>query len=326
MDVFSDATLGEPRIIEWRPPIVQHGPWPKPTNIYAKRAGKLVIWRRVEALGAALVIERCVGGDVDIRSVVLEFLESGLVLTMNDRPYPAYIGSAPDSYDITFTSNIPRGWCYSCRRPIVQVHDDDFVFELDSEPAGNWSDCAVECRFCAPWESECSQGFVRLVPELARATRLWREAMAARCADPERRNDWFYASDFLQSGSYHTDTEHNMFWTVIATDPPALEAMKAAGWKREEFPAYDGRVVWRCYYDKSGRHPRDPRVPNPFGGAAAAAAAARAASANAAAEAAARARDAESAPYFTWRAYAVAAASGSVVGGVLAVLGVGRGV
>ena len=52
MDVFSDATLGERRI-EWRPPIMQHGPWPKPTNIYAKRAGKLVIWRRVEALGAA---------------------------------------------------------------------------------------------------------------------------------------------------------------------------------------------------------------------------------------------------------------------------------
>ena len=38
MDVFP---------IAWRPPIVQHGPWPKPTNIYAKRAGKLVIWRRV---------------------------------------------------------------------------------------------------------------------------------------------------------------------------------------------------------------------------------------------------------------------------------------
>ena len=318
MDVFSDATLGERRI-EWQPPIMQHGPWPKPTNIYAKRAGKLVIWRRVEALGAALVIERCVGGDVDIRSVVLEFLESGLVLTMNDRPYPAYIGSAPDSYDITFTSNIPDGWCYSCRRPIVQVHDDDFVFELDSEPAGNWSDCAVECRFCAPWESECSQGFVRLVPELARATRLWREAMAARCADPERRNDWFHASDFLNSGSYaYSDREH-MFWTVIAKHPPALEAMKAAGWERERFPDESGRIVWRCHYDTSGRHPPDPREENPFGGAAAAAAAARAASANAAAEAAARARDAEVSRYLrSWRELGHAAAGGAVTGGVLA--------
>ena len=316
MDVFP---------IAWRPPIVQHGPWPKPTNIYAKRAGKLVIWRRVEALGAALVIERCAGGDVDIRSVVLEFLESGLVLTMTDRPYPAYIGSAPDSDDITFTSNIPDGWCYSCRRPIVQVHDADFKFELDQDPAGNWWDCAVECRFCAPWESECSQGFVRLVPELARATRLWCEAMTARCRDPENRNTWWDGNQFLQSGSYDSDTEH-MFWTVIATHPPALEAMKAAGWKRESSPDDNGRIVWRCDYDCSGGHRADPWEPSPFGGAAAAEAAARAASANAAAEAAARARDAESAPYFTWRAYAVAAASGSVVGGVLAVLGLGRGV
>ena len=95
--------------------------------------------------------------------------------------------------------------------------------------------------------------------------------------------------------------------------------MKAAGWKREEFPAYDGRVVWRCYYDKSGRHPPDPREPNPFGGAAAAEAAARAASANAAAEAAARARDAEVSRYLgSWMALGHAAAGGAVTGGVLA--------
>ena len=81
---------------------------------------------------------------------------------------------------------------------------------------------------------------MRLVPELARATRLWREIMEARCADPERRNDWFYASDFLQSGSYHTDTEHNMFWTVIAKHPPALEAMKAAGWKPSKQKGWRG--------------------------------------------------------------------------------------
>ena len=74
-------------IIEWRPPIVQHGPWPKPTNIYAKRGQA----RHLEESGGAratLVMDRCAGGDVDIRSVVLEFLESGLVLTMTDRPYP----------------------------------------------------------------------------------------------------------------------------------------------------------------------------------------------------------------------------------------------
>ena len=149
--------------------------------------------------------------------------------------------------------------------------------------------------------------------------------MEARCADPERRNDWFYASDFLQSGSYHTDTEHNIFWTVIAKHPPALQAMKAAGWKREEFPADDGRVVWRCDYDKSGRHPRDPREPNPFGGAAAAQAAARAASANAAAETAARARNAESYARIFTRDYwnepgtdlLTAITGGALAGGVL---------
>ena len=149
--------------------------------------------------------------------------------------------------------------------------------------------------------------------------------MTARCRDPENRNTWWDGNQFLQSGSYDSDTEH-MFWTVIATHPPALEAMKAAGWKRESSPDDNGRIVWRCDYDCSGGHRADPWEPSPFGGAAAAEAAARAASANAAAEAAARARDAESAPYFTWRAYAFAAASGSVVGGVLAVLGLGRGV
>ena len=110
-----------------------------------------------------------------------------------------------------------------------------------------------------------------------------------------------------------------MFWTVIAKHPPALEAMKAAGWERERYPDESGRIVWRCYYDTSGRHPPDPREPNLFGGAAAAAAAARAASANAAAEAAARARDAEVSRYLgSWRALGHAAAGGAVTGGVLA--------
>lgn len=57
------------------------------TNLYAwrtsppaangtARADTRVKWRRVEALGAALVIDRCAGGNINMQSVVLEFLEA----------------------------------------------------------------------------------------------------------------------------------------------------------------------------------------------------------------------------------------------------------
>ena len=51
---------------------------------------------------------------------------------------------------------------------------------------------------------------------------------------------------------------HLMGEGTLRTATEWMPAWKAAGWKREEFPAYDGRVVWRCDYDKSVRHPRDP--------------------------------------------------------------------
>ena len=292
MDAFSDAVIGEPRVIEWRPPIVQHGPWPKPTNIYAKRAGKLVIWRRVEALGAALVIDRCAGGDVDIRSVVLDFLENGLVLSHTFRG------------EISFQANLPTLVCWSCRRKIIEEHDCNLEFFSDNDiPSCDVEEAVLGSCLCPPEErsEECKRGYVRLVPELVRATGLWREHAAAWEAnqDPE----WPEPDRHLAS-NYHCD-----FFDVIGElHPPSLGAMEAAGW-------YLSHNQWRCESTLTYA-----AFLNPFGGAAAAQAAARAASANAAAEAVARARDAESAAAVLVtppRANGYATAGGAVTGRVL---------
>ena len=260
------------------------------TTLSGVRGGKYSSWPRSEALGVALVILRRAQGNRDVRSVMLDFLENGLVLSHT------FHG------EISFQANLPAMVCWSCRRKIsedfpltLEFFSDDDVPSCDAEVA------VLDACFCGPGErsEECKRGYVGLVPELIRVTGLWREHAAAH-------RDPYEPDRHLASNSGALDCD---FFEVIGElHPPSLRAMQAAGWRLSH-------NQWRC--DAPGPEPLPE--PNPFGGAAAAEAAARAASANAAAEAAARARDAEVSRYLgSWRALGHAAAGGAVTGGVLA--------
>ena len=271
------------------------------TTLSAMRGGKYSSWPRSEALGAALVIDRCAGGDVDIRSVILDFLENGLVLSHTF-----------EYGEISFKANLPAMVCWSCRRKISKEHDCNLDFFSDDDvPSCDAGEVVLESCLCHPHDrlfgversEECKRGYARLVPELVRATGLWREHAAAH-------RDPYEPDRHLASNSGALDCD---FFEVIGElHPPSLRAMQAAGWRLSH-------NQWRC---------EDLALAaalNPFGGAAAAQAAARAASANAAAEAAARARADESYARIFTRDYwnepgtdlLTAITGGALAGGVL---------
>ena len=256
------------------------------------RGGKYSSWPRSEALGVALVVLRRAQGNRDVRSVMLDFLENGLVLSHT------FHG------EISFQANLPAMVCWSCRRKISEDFPLTLEFFSDDDVPSCDADVAVlDACFCGPGErsEECERGYARLVPELVRATGLWREHAAAH-------ENPYEPPRYLAANTYDCD-----FFDVIGElHPPSLRAMQAAGWRLSH-------NQWRC---------EDLALAaalNPFGGAAAAQAAARAASANAAAEAAARARDAESYARFFTRDYwnepgtdlLTAITGGALAGGVL---------
>ena len=277
--------------------LVPTAPAPAPagagTTLSSVRGGKYSSWPRSEALGVALVVLRRAQGNRDVRSVMLDFLENGLVL------------SHTFGGEICFQANLPTLVCWSCRRKIIEEHDCNLEFFSDNDiPSCDEEEAVLDSRLCLPHErsEECKRGYARLVPELVRATGLWREHAAASEAnqDPE----WPEPDRHLASNTYHCD-----FFDVIGElHPPSLRAMEAAGW-------FLSHNQWRCESTLTYA-----AFLNPFGGAAAAQAAARAASANAAAEAVARARDAESAAAVLVtppRANGYATAGGAVTGRVL---------
>ena len=278
--------------------LVPTAPAPAPagagTTLSSVRGGKYSSWPRSEALGVALVVLRRAEGVGDVRSAMLDFLENGLVLSHTF-----------EHGGISFQANLPAMVCWSCRRKI----SEDFPLTLeffsdDDVPSCDADEAVLDACFCGPGErsEECKRGYARLVPELVRATGLWREHAAASEAnqDPE----WPEPDRHLASNTYHCD-----FFDVIGElHPPSLRAMEAAGW-------FLSHNQWRCESTLTYA-----AFLNPFGGAAAAQAAARAASANAAAEAVARARDAESAAAVLVtppRANGYATAGGAVTGRVL---------
>ena len=271
------------------------------SSLSGVRGGKYSSWPRSEALGVALVVLRRAQGNRDVRSVMLDFLENGLVLSHT------FHG------EICFQANLPAMVCWSCRRKISEDFPLTLEFFSDDDVPSCDADVAVlDACFCGPGErsEECKRGYVGLVPELIRATGLWREHAAGR--EPNWDPDDYEPERHLASNSGALDCD---FFEVIGElHPPSLRAMQAAGWRLSH-------NQWRC--DAPGPEPLPE--PNPFGGAAAAAAAARAASANAAAEAAARARDAESYARIFTRDYwnepgtdlLTAITGGALAGGVL---------
>jgi hypothetical protein len=261
------------------------------TTLSGVRGGKYSSWPRSEALGVALVVLRRAQGNRDVRSVMLDFLENGLVLSHT------FHG------EISFQANLPAMVCWSCRRRISEDFPLTLEFFSDDDVPSCDADVAVlDACFCGPGErsEECKRGYARLVPELVRATGLWREHAAAH-------RDPYEPDRHLASNSGALDCD---FFEVIGElHPPSLRAMEAAGW-------FLSHNQWRC--ESTLTH---AAFLNPFGGAAAAQAAARAAAANAAAEAVARARDAESAAAAALvtppRANGYATAGGAVTGRVL---------
>ena len=195
------------------------------TTLSGVRGGKYSSWPRSEALGVALVVLRRAQGNRDVRSVMLDFLENGLVLSHT------FHG------EISFQANLPAMVCWSCRRKIsedfplsLEFFSDDDVPSCDAEVA------VLDACFCGPGErsEECKRGYVGLVPELIRATGLWREHAAAHPTDP------YEAPRFLRTNS----AEYCDFFEVIGElHPPSLQAMLAASWGPSNVYPYDN---WRC--------------------------------------------------------------------------------
>ena len=196
------------------------------TTLSGVRGGKYSSWPRSEALGVALVVLRRAEGVGDVRSAMLDFLENGLVLSQSFE----YGG-------ISFKANLPTMVCWSCRRRISGAHDSNLEFFTDDDVPS--CDAEVEVMrscLCPPEErsEECKRGYVRLVPELVRATGLWREHAAAHPQDP------YEAPRFLRTNS----AEYCDFFEVIGElHPPSLQAMEAAGWGPSNVYPYDN---WRC--------------------------------------------------------------------------------
>ena len=195
------------------------------TTLSGVRGGKYSSWPRSEALGVALVVLRRAEGVGDVRSAMLDFLENGLVLSHTF-----------EYGEISFKANLPAMVCWSCRRKISEEHDCNLEFFSDNDiPSCDEEEAVLDSRLCLPHErsEECKRGYVRLVPELVRATGLWREHAAASEAnqDPE----WPEPDRHLASNTYHCD-----FFDVIGElHPPSLSAMQAAGW-------YLSYNQWRC--------------------------------------------------------------------------------
>ena len=196
------------------------------TTLSGVRGGKYSSWPRSEALGVALVVLRRAEGVGDVRSAMLDFLENGLVLSHTF-----------EHGGISFQANLPAMVCWSCRRRISGAHDSNLEFFTDDDVPS--CDAEVEVMrscLCPPEErsGECKRGYARLVPELVRATGLWREHAAAHPQDP------YEAPRFLRTNS----AEYCDFFEVIGElHPPSLQAMEAAGWGPSNVYPYDN---WRC--------------------------------------------------------------------------------
>ena len=124
--------------------------------------------------------------------------------------------------------------CWSCRRRISGDHDSHLEFFTDDDvPSCDAEAQVMRSCLCHPDErsEECKRGYARLVPELVRATGLWRDHAAASNRDP------YEPPRFLRTN----DTLDCDFIEVIGElHPPSLSAMEEAGW----VPSYDN---WRCY-------------------------------------------------------------------------------
>ncbi len=191
------------------------------TTLSSVRGGKYSSWPRSEALGVVLVVLRRAEGVGDVRSAMLDFLENGLVLTHTF-----------EYGEISFKANLPFPVCWSCRRRISGDHDCNLCWESNDDVPSCDADIGVmRSCLCPPEErsEECKRGYARLVPELVRATGLWREHAAAR-------RDPYEPDRHLAANTYDCD-----FFEVIGElHPPSLTAMEAAGW------APGWRDVWRC--------------------------------------------------------------------------------
>ena len=192
------------------------------TTLSGVRGGKYSSWPRSEALGVALVVLRRAEGVGDVRSAMLDFLENGLVLSQSF-----------EYGEICFKANFPFPVCWSCRRRISGDHDCNLEFFSNDDVPSCDADLAVmRSCLCHPRErsEECKRGYAGLVPELVRATGLWRANNAASDRHPY---------DPPRHLASNTELDCDFFEVIGELHPPSLRAMEAAGWR----PSYNG---WRC--------------------------------------------------------------------------------
>ena len=202
-------------------------------------------WRKTDALGAALVVLRRARGVRDVTNVLLGFLE---------RPVPLVLSLASHSHGFYFTANLPDGTCWSCRKTGLEGYEDvsmtiveDYDIPFDTDAVDIMQPClCLDNRgsFELPERSdECKAGYVNIVPELVRVTRLWRAEMARRYQTAKENMDeetMIEISDLKYLHCHVGDMSESDFFQVLGDlHPSSLQDLQAAGWFYYE-------REWRC--------------------------------------------------------------------------------
>ena len=203
-------------------------------------------WRKTDALGAALVVLRRARGVRDVTNVLLDFLE---------RPVPLVLSLASHSHGFYFTANLPDGTCWSCRKTGLDGYEDvsmTIVEDYDIPSCDGNEDVITSPCLCLdhrgsfelPERSdECKAGYVNIVPELVRVTRLWRAEMARRYQTAKENMDeetMIEISDLKYLHCHVGDMSESDFFQVLGDlHPSSLQDLQAAGWFYYE-------REWRC--------------------------------------------------------------------------------
>jgi len=202
-------------------------------------------WRKTDALGAALVVLRRARGVRDVTKVLLGFLE---------RPVPLVLSLASHSHGFYFTANLPDGTCWSCRKTGLEGYEDvsmTIVEDYDIPSCDGNEDVITSPCLCLdhrgsfelPERSdECKAGYVNIVPELVRMTRLWRAEMARRYQTAKENMDENAMADISYVKYLHCDgggCESDFFQVLEDLHLSSLQDLQAAGWFYYE-------REWRC--------------------------------------------------------------------------------
>ena len=208
-------------------------------------------WRKTDAFGAALVVLRRARGVRDVTKVLLGFLE---------RPVPLVLSLASHSHGFYFTANLPDGTCWSCRKTGLEGYEDVSMAIMEDYDIPSCDGNGVDIMqsylcldhrgsFELPERSdECKAGYVNIVPEFVRVTRLWRAEMARRYQTAKENMDEDTMTEISCLKYLHCHAggmgESDFFEVLEDLHPSSLHDLQAAGWIYYSDSEHAGE--WRC--------------------------------------------------------------------------------